>query len=86
MPPDCVILPHSIPHQGPGLMVTRLTMACGAVLLLDQAFHLAEWMHQGAGPGPLKLSGGKSLHTKVGWLLVGWLVGWVFAVAVRVLS
>ncbi|CAM9446221.1 unnamed protein product, partial [Ectocarpus sp. 6 AP-2014] len=62
---DCFILPHSIPHQGPGLMVTRLTMACGAVLLLDQAFQLAEWMHQGAGPGPLKLSGGKSLHTKV---------------------
>lgn len=80
---DCLILPHSIPHQGPGLLVTRLTAACGAVLLVDQAFQFAEWMHQGSGPGPLRLPGGKSLHTKVsadvrapfgGWIVLaeGW--------------
>lgn len=45
------------------------TAACGAVLLLDQLFQWAERMHQGSGPGPLRLPGpgSKSLHTKVGW-------------------
>lgn len=35
-------------------------------MLVDQAFQFAEWMHQGSGPGPLRLPGAKSLHTKVG--------------------
>lgn len=67
--PDCLLLPHDIPHQGPALWVTRLTAMCGAVLLVDQAFQVAEFMRTGSGPGPLRLTG-KSLHAKVSTIVL----------------
>ena len=62
--PDCLCLPNSIPHQGPGLVIRGITAACGAILLVDQAFQMAGWVRTGwSGPGPLRLPG-KSVHIK----------------------
>ncbi|CAM9284097.1 unnamed protein product, partial [Ascophyllum nodosum] len=61
---DCLCLPNSIPHQGPGLVIRGITAACGAILLVDQAFQMAGWVRTGwSGPGPLRLPG-KSVHIK----------------------
>ncbi|CAM9277734.1 unnamed protein product, partial [Discosporangium mesarthrocarpum] len=43
---DTLLLPYSIPHQGPPMWVGILVSVCGLVLLLEQVFHLLNALDQ----------------------------------------